>query len=160
MPCVDHGGGKYEHSRACAAGREPCAISASIPIGFERAERWAMELWPMRDIGRFKYKGGPGFPFLWEGEYGSRVMGVKVICTARTEADGKRWTHVSYSRKNRIPDYEDSCRVKQLFVGADKLALALYVPEEQHVNIHPNVLHLWHCLDGDPVPDFRTDGQI
>lgn len=160
MTCKDHGNGKYEHSRACAAGVERCSILASVPLVYHAAEPWVLDLWPRRKIERFEYKGEPGYPFKWEGEVGSRAQSLRVICTARTENDGKRWMHVSYSRRVRLPSYEDSCLVKEVFIGRDKLALALHVPESQHVNIHPNVLHLWHCMDGDPVPDFRVEGQV
>ena len=32
-------------------------------------------------------------------------------------------------------------------------------PRAKHVNIHPGVLHVWHCLDGDVTPDFTANGD-
>lgn len=32
--------------------------------------------------------------------------------------------------------------------------------EDKYINLHPTCLHLWHCLDGDVVPDFARGGQI
>ena len=80
--------------------------------------------------------------------------GLQVIASVAQESDGKAWLHVSLSRRNRLPNYGDLCAVKREFIGPDKLALQLFVPEAEHVNLHPNCLHLWHCVDGDPVPKF------
>jgi hypothetical protein len=89
-----------------------------------------------------------------------RDDGLLVLVSGRVEADGKRWLHVSCSRPNRLPNWRDLRDVKELFVGPSRLAVQVFPPKEQHVNIHPYVHHLWHCLDGDPVPDFRYKGQI
>lgn len=78
-----------------------------------------------------------------------------VIVSGNTEADGKRWIHVSYSRPSRIPSYEDLCLVKDRFIGADRQAISVHPPASQHVNLHATCLHLFHCLDGDGLPDFR-----
>lgn len=86
--------------------------------------------------------------------------GVRVLFSARTEADGKRWLHVSLSRPNRLPTWSDIRKVKDIFVGRDRLAIQVFPRQADYVNIHPYVLHLWACLDGDPVPDFRHEGEI
>ncbi len=85
---------------------------------------------------------------------------LRAFVSASLEADGKRWLHVSTSRKDRMPNWTEFRAVKDLFIGLDKLAVQVFPPQSQYVNFHPNALHLWHCLDGDPVPDFRTDGLI
>lgn len=90
----------------------------------------------------------------------THVRGLRVMITAAIEADDRAWLHVSLSRKNRLPSYDDMVLVKQLFIGPDKLALQLFVPEDQHVNECEFCLHLWHCLDGLDLPDFRYEGQI
>lgn len=77
-----------------------------------------------------------------------------VTITFQREQDGKRWFHVSISRRDRLPSYFDLCDVKTAFLGEDALALLLFVPKVEHVNIHPNCLHLWSCADGRPTPDF------
>jgi hypothetical protein len=84
--------------------------------------------------------------------------GLTVTLTCQMEKDSKKWIHCSISRPNRIPSYNELCRVKELFLGKDSLALMLFVPEAEHVNIHDFCLHLWVCLDGRPTPDFRVDG--
>lgn len=74
--------------------------------------------------------------------------------------DGQRWLHVSCSRRDRVPTYADLSEIKRVFIGRDRLALQLFVPDDEHVNIHPHALHLWSPLDHRPVPDFRCAGQI
>lgn len=80
--------------------------------------------------------------------------GQAVIASVSREPDGRRWLHVSTSFAARLPSYAELCEVKRLFIGADRRALQLFVPTAEHVNIHPHTLHLWHCVDGDGLPDF------
>lgn len=88
--------------------------------------------------------------------------GLKVIETAATERDGRRWYHVSFSRAMRIPTWEDVTLVHRLFVGEEVEAYQVLAPRSRWVNVHPNCLHLWACLDAPDgvLPDFRHLGQI
>lgn len=74
--------------------------------------------------------------------------------------NGERWLHVSASGRGRVPSYAELAEIKRVFVGRDRLALQLFPPAAEHVNIHPHVLHLWAPLDHRPVPDFRLFGQV
>ena len=77
------------------------------------------------------------------------------------ERDGKRWLHVSFSRKENIPDWGDVRAVKDLFIGKHEEALQIFPPQNEYVNVHPRTLHLWHCIDGRLTPDFRgEEGMI
>ena len=87
----------------------------------------------------------------------SRLM---VIASGMTEADGKRWVHISYSRPTRMPSYDDLCLVKDRFIGADRRAISVHPPRSEHVSLHAWCLHLWHCIDDDGLPDFRHAGTI
>jgi hypothetical protein len=88
------------------------------------------------------------------------AMPLRVICSAQLERDNRRWMHVSCSRPNRLPSWEELRLVKDTFIGRDRKALQVLPPQAEYVNIHPHVLHLWSCLDGDGLPDFRWFGQI
>lgn len=83
-----------------------------------------------------------------------------VILTVRREADGKRWLHLSTSFPGRMPSYAELAEAKRLFIGDERAALQVFARKSEHVNIAPNVLHLWHCFDGDPLPDFRVVGAF
>jgi hypothetical protein len=119
----------------------------------EEAEDWAVDLMP-----RVLPADWHEVPGLF-GRYESRD-GIRVIFSARKEADGKRWVHVSASRAGRVPSWDDLRRVKALFIGQEKMAIQVLPRESEYVNCHPFVLHLWHSVDGDPVPDFRRGGLI
>lgn len=87
--------------------------------------------------------------------------GLQVICSADTEQDGKVWLHVSFSRRNRLPSYGDMIRVKDAFIGPKKKAIMVLPADSEYVNIHPFCLHLFHCLEDDPLPDFtQQSGSI
>lgn len=65
------------------------------------------------------------------------------------------WVHVSVSHRDRLPNWDELKFVKEVFLGRDKLAIQVLPPAEEYVNLHPNVLHLWHCPDRRIVPDLR-----
>jgi hypothetical protein len=95
----------------------------------------------------------------WRCKYG-RGKGLLVIADVSAKLDGKLWYHVSYSRSKSIPDYEDSALVKRVFIGPDRWAIAVYPEDSNHVNFHPNCLHLWHCLSDRPFPEFSLGGLV
>ncbi len=55
---------------------------------------------------------------------------------------GGGWEHVSVSRKNRCPNWPEMSFVKGLFFKEDETVMQLHVPSSEHVNDHPNCLHL------------------
>lgn len=79
-----------------------------------------------------------------------------VIFSVNHETDGKYWLHLSVSRSDssKVPSYEDLVFVKKTFVGDDAYAYQVFPPKTKHVNLHPGVLHLWHCFDGHVIPEF------
>lgn len=83
-----------------------------------------------------------------------------VIISAHAEADGHTWAHVSCAGSATLPSYKTMCMVKSTFLGEDRKAVMVFAPKHEHVNIHPNCLHLYSCLTGDALPDFRKDGVI
>lgn len=84
-----------------------------------------------------------------------------VILSAATELDDKRWLHISVSMMGDpglLPSWANLCEVRDVFLGEEALCLHLLPPKSEHVNIHHGVLHLWHCMDGRPTPDFTRGG--
>lgn len=87
--------------------------------------------------------------------------GMVVLASASQELDGRRWLHVSCSRPRRLPNWSEFKEVKDIFIGRHKKAIQILPTQKEYVNIHPNVLHLFHCLDEDPLPDFtRGSGSL
>ena len=64
------------------------------------------------------------------------------------------WVHVSMSRVDKIPSYEDMALVKKLFIGRKWDAIQVFPRESEHVNIHPFCLHLWGRRDERSHPEF------
>ena len=77
---------------------------------------------------------------------------IRVLVDCEFKADGNPWLHVSYSRKEWVPSHQDTCIVKQAFIG-NRYTYAVFPPADQYVNIHPNCLHLWARMD---IPDGRV----
>lgn len=78
---------------------------------------------------------------------GNSKMGVFIIPgdpVLRIIADsGEGWDHVSVSTEYRTPTWEEMDKVKRLFFKDDEVAFQFHVTPEDHINIHPNRLHLW-----------------
>lgn len=64
----------------------------------------------------------------------------KMVIIAAADAG---WDHVSVSRENRPPYWLEMSFIHRLFFLPEEVAMQLHVPMTKHVNIHPNVLHLW-----------------
>lgn len=79
-----------------------------------------------------------------------------VIRSVSRENDGRHWLHVSVSKQHSLPTYAELCRIKETFIGRDRKAIQIFAPRQEHVNIHPFCLHLFACLEGDPMPDFTS----
>jgi hypothetical protein len=100
-----------------------------------------------------------GWKRLWRDDGGFAVehwSGLAAIVSCHRELDGKPWMHVSISRADRLPSWGDLRMAKDAWIGPNRLAIQVLPRVADYVNVHPYVLHLWCCLDGDPVPDFRA----
>jgi len=73
---------------------------------------------------------------------------VRVIASA-----GEGWDHVSVSKEDSCPTWDEMEAVKRLFFKDDETAMQLHVPPADHINCHPNCLHLWRPHDRKiPMP--------
>lgn len=66
-----------------------------------------------------------------------------------SDTDG--WEHVSVSRPDRIPSWDDMCRIKSLFWDDDDCVMQLHPPRADWVNNHSRCLHLWRPV-GVEIP--------
>lgn len=98
----------------------------------------------LRDLDEYRFMEGDMRRY---GSYGGRAQGVFVVPNdppLRIIADtGQGWDHVSVSCETRTPTWEEMDRVKRLFFKDTETAMQLHVPPTDHINIHPNCLHLW-----------------
>lgn len=88
----------------------------------------------------------------------NRARKLSVIVSDAVEKDGRRWRHVSCSLRHRVPNYEELCLIKRLFIGDDREAYSVWPRKSHYVNLHPHCLHLWCPLDGPVLPDFSSGG--
>lgn len=75
--------------------------------------------------------------------------------------NAQAWIHASVSCASELPTYDDLCALKAGVFGPDGYAAQVFVPAAEHVNIHPNCLHLWGPMQKKhwPLPVFR-EGTI
>lgn len=93
--------------------------------------------------------------------YVNERRGLRVILSAAVEDDGKRWLHLSMSLATRLPTWSELVQAKEAFMGKESRAVQVLPPRSEWVNIHEYTLHLFVCLDGDPLPDFtRGSGGL
>lgn len=87
-----------------------------------------------------------------------------IVTSAPAPAAGldlTEWLHASMSRREGVPTYEDLVLLHRAVWGETGYAYQVFAPTQDHVNIHPNALHLWGRLDGARVlPDFGILGSI
>ena len=59
-----------------------------------------------------------------------------------------KWDHVSVSRTDRVPNWEEMEYVKRAFFRDDETAIEYHVPPSDHINRHEFCLHLWRPQTG------------
>jgi len=62
-------------------------------------------------------------------------------------SNGMGWEHVSVSREDRCPTWDEMGQIKAMFWGPDDTVVQYHPPESDYVNIHKNCLHLWRPTD-------------
>lgn len=82
-----------------------------------------------------------------------------VVVVDETEIDGRRWRHLSVSRRSRTPSYDDLVRVRRLFFGDAEPAYQVFPRAGEHRNLHEHCLHLWKGVGFDPFPDPHGERQ-
>lgn len=64
-------------------------------------------------------------------------------------SNGGGWEHVSISPFNKrvMPDWDDMCRLKDMFFNDDETVVQYHPAKSEYVNNVPNCLHLWRPLN-------------
>lgn len=69
------------------------------------------------------------------------------------------WDHVSISRPDRCPTWEEMDAVKRLFFHPNEVAMQLHPAESEHISNHPTCLHIWRPCKGEiPLPPSAMVG--
>lgn len=77
--------------------------------------------------------------------------GLRVTASVNREYDGRRWLRLSCFRENRHPNWLELNEVRSQFAGEMR---AISVLSSQSFDSNPYVIHMFVCLDGDPIPKF------
>lgn len=108
-----------------------------------------------RVMGRVEWRAPEPFgPDGWRMDsYGT--TGRVIVTTTPPLADLSVWHHASMSWRDRLPTYEEMGQLHRAIWGRDGWAYHVFAPEDSHINIDENTLHLWGIADGRPImPDF------
>lgn len=70
-------------------------------------------------------------------------MELKIVASDGAVEGSEKWEHVSVSLRNRCPNWQEMCFVKDLFWGDDEVVMQLHPAKADYVNQHPYCLHLW-----------------
>lgn len=80
----------------------------------------------------------------------SSIDGAQITIIASV---GEGWDHVSASRVDRCPTWEEMEQIKRMFFRDDECAFQLHVPPSDHISVHPHCLHIWRPVNGKfPMP--------
>ena len=89
--------------------------------------------------------GPDGWVFLNHG------LRLSMIVSVADHEDGLEWIHASMAGVAWMPGYEEMVLMHHAVWGSEGYAYQVFAPAIEHVNIHPNALHLWGRLDGKPA---------
>lgn len=93
------------------------------------------------------------------GIWDHRKRGLRLLHSVAREDDGLIWGHVSLSRRDdNLPGWYE-LKDAQWLLYPENRGLVVIAPETEHFSI-AEIMHTWTCLTGEPVPDFRTYGQV
>lgn len=67
-------------------------------------------------------------------------------------SDQLGWEHVSISRRDRCPTWEEMCQVKEIFWDDTDCVVQYHPPRSEYVNNHPYCLHLWRQSGSQTMP--------
>ena len=68
-------------------------------------------------------------------------------------SDGGGWDHVSVSRRDHCPTWDEMEYVRGLFFRPDEVVMQLSVARADHISLYPYCLHMWRPQSGRiPLP--------
>lgn len=57
------------------------------------------------------------------------------------------WEHVSICPDNRVPTWDEMCKLKDMFWNEDEAVVQFHPPKSEYVNNVKNCLHLWKPIE-------------
>lgn len=82
------------------------------------------------------------------------LAGLFVMGSLSSFKDGTQAIHVSVSRKDRLPSWDEISKVKNEFIGEDVTAFHMIPKREDYVNLHVYCIHVWSEKFGKDLPSL------
>jgi hypothetical protein len=82
--------------------------------------------------------------------------GIAILITER-EYQGNLWLHISMSRYNRYPTWDEIKRIKNELIGEDVRTIMMMPEKRNYINLHPYCFHLYA---GEIVDKLPMEGQV
>lgn len=60
--------------------------------------------------------------------------------------EGGLYDHVSIAPKNRMPSWDELCKVKDMFFYDEEECFQVFPKKSEYVNIHKYCLHIWRNI--------------
>ncbi len=68
-------------------------------------------------------------------------------------SDGLGWEHVSISRQDKTPTWEEMCHIKDMIFDDDEVVIQYHPKKKDYVNMHQHCLHMWRPINEElPIP--------
>ena len=89
----------------------------------------------------------------------TRAPQMRLVHSLHRYGDRPVWAHLSVSQRSGLLPSWEQVRDVQWLAYPDAAGLIVVAPPGEHYSIG-EVAHVWTCLTGSPVPDFRIAGAI
>lgn len=94
-----------------------------------------------------------------DGPPGANCGTFRLGALALIVSNGGGWDHVSVSRRDRCPTWEEMDTVKRLVFRDDEIAVQFHVNDERKINRHEYCLHLWRPQTADEIAAVRDSWE-
>ncbi len=106
------------------------------------------------DIERWRVKIGPMASSTIDGNNGAFKVTVGNKGLTVVASDGMGWDHVSVSRPDRCPTWDEMCAIKDLFFDPEEWVVQYHPAHSAYIEDHPYCLHLWRPQNAElPQPE-------
>lgn len=86
---------------------------------------------------------------------------LKIVASDGTDPEALGWEHVSVSCRNRPPNWQEMCFVKDLFWREAETVIQFHPKRSEYINFHPHVLHLWRRVGAEhELPPMILVGPV
>ena len=89
----------------------------------------------------------------------ARAPQTRLVHSLHRYGDGHVWAHLSVSQRSGLLPSWEHLRDVQWLLYPGEAGLIVVAPQGEHYSIG-EVAHVWTCLTGSPLPDFRIAGAI